>query len=119
VYDATGRVTSLGELLEEITVGVGGEPTLFWAHPAFLRRHQVVPWSGPRSLPLWLPEEMTGMVSHDVSPAFDAGLRTRPISQTAADTLAWLRSEQGRGAVTGMTRAEEQDLLDDWHTISG
>ena len=35
------------------------------------------------------------MVSHDVSAAFDAGLRTRPLSETAADTLAWIRSEGG------------------------
>ena len=117
VYDATGRVTSLGEVLEQVTIGVGGDPRLFWAHPAFLRRHHVQPWAGPRSLPLWLPEEMSGMVSHDVSAAFDAGLRTRPLSETAADTLAWIRSEGGRATVTGMTRAEEQDLLDDWHTI--
>ncbi len=117
VYDASGRVTTLGEVLEGVTIGVGGEPRLFWAHPAFLQRHHVQPWSGPRSLPLWLPEEMTGMVSHDVSATFDDGLRTRPISVTAADTLAWLRSEEGRATVTGMTRAEEQELLDDWHTI--
>jgi 2'-hydroxyisoflavone reductase len=117
VYDATGRVTSLGEVLEAVTIGVGGDPHLFWAHPAFLRRHHVEPWAGPRSLPLWLPEEMAGMVSHDVSAAFDAGLRTRPLSETAADTLAWIRSEEGRATVTGMTRAEEQELLDDWHTI--
>jgi 2'-hydroxyisoflavone reductase len=117
VYDASGRVTTLGEVLDAVTVGVGGDPTFFWAHPAFLRRHHVQPWAGPRSLPLWLPEDMAGMVSHDVSAAFDAGLRTRPISQTAAETLAWLRSEEGRATVTGMTRAEEQELLDDWHTI--
>ena len=117
VYDATGRVLTLGEVLEAVTIGVGGDPQLFWAHPAFLRRHHVEPWAGPRSLPLWLPEEMDGMVSHDVSAAYDNGLRTRPLSQTAAETLAWLRSEEGRATVTGMTRAEEQDLLDDWHNI--
>ena len=83
----------------------------------FLRRHDVAPGSGPRSLPLWLPEGLSGLVSHDVSAAFDAGLRTRPVSETAADTLDWLRSEKGRATVTGMTRAEEQELLDDWHTI--
>ena len=117
VYDASGRVTTLGEVLEAVTIGVGGDPHLFWAHPAFLRRHHVQPWAGPRSLPLWLPEEMEGLVSHDVSAAYDNGLVTRPISQTAAETLAWLRSEEGRATVTGMTRAEEQELLDDWHTI--
>lgn len=122
VLDVTGRVTALGEVLEEVQRGVAGHgpgsrATLYWAAPAFLRRHQVQPWSGPRSLPLWLPREMSGMLTHDASAAYDAGLRTRPVSETAADTLTWLRSEEGRVTVTGMTRAEEQELLDDWHTI--
>jgi 2'-hydroxyisoflavone reductase len=117
VHDATGWVTSLGETLEEIGRGVGADVELHWAHPGFLRRHQVLPWSGPRSLPLWLPEEMSGLLRHDVGAAFRAGLTTRPLAETAADTLAWLRTEAGRGGVTGLTRAEEQDLLDDWHTI--
>ncbi len=122
VLDVTGRVTALGEVLEEVQRGVeghgpGSRATLYWAAPAFLRRHHVQPWSGPRSLPLWLPREMSGMLTHDASAAYDAGLRTRPVSETAADTLTWLRSEEGRVTVTGMTRAEEQELLDDWHTI--
>lgn len=117
IFDATGWVTSLGEVLQQVADGVGGDARLFWAHPGFLRRHQVTPWSGPRSLPLWLPEEMSGLVRHDVSAAHDAGLTTRPLAETARDTLAWLRTDAGRGCVTGLTRAEEQDLLDDWHTV--
>ena len=56
------------------------------------------------------------MTSHDVSAAAAAGLSTRPIAETAADTLAWLRSEEDPPS-TGLSRAEEQDLLDDWHAI--
>ncbi|WP_030483832.1 NAD-dependent epimerase/dehydratase family protein [Nocardioides aequoreus] len=115
VLDATGWITTMGELLEAVAEGVGSDARLFWAHPGFLRRHQVEPWAGPRSLPLWLPEEMGGMLTHDVCATFEAGLRTRPVAETAADTLAWLRTPAGRGQVTGLARAEEQDLLDDWH----
>ena len=79
---------------------------------------EVTYWSGPRSLPLWLPEDSRGMTSHDVSAAVAAGLTTRPIGETAVDTLAWLRSEPNPGR-TGLTRAEEQDLLDDWHLDDG
>lgn len=117
VHDAVGWVTTMGEVLDDVAAAVGSGSTLFWAHPGFLRRHHVAAWSGPRSLPLWLPEEMSGLVQHDAAPAHDAGLRTRPLTETAADTLAWLRTEAGRGRVTGLTRAEEQELLDDWHTI--
>lgn len=72
-------------------------------------------WSGPRSLPLWLPKDRRGMTAHDVSAAVAAGLTTRSISETAVDTLAWTRSVQNPPR-TGLSRVEEQDLLDDWHT---
>jgi hypothetical protein len=54
------------------------------------------------------------MTSHDVSAAFAAGLSTRPVGVTAVDTLAWLRVTPD-AARTGLSRAEEQDLVDDWY----
>lgn len=116
VYDASGRTTRLGDLVDEVVRAVGGNASLVWADADFLLERDVHHWSGPRSLPLWLPEEARGMTAHDVSAAFAAGLTTRPIGETALDTLAWLQQEAGAPR-TGLTRAEEQDLLDDWHTI--
>jgi 2'-hydroxyisoflavone reductase len=116
VFDATSPVLRLGDLVEEVTAAVGGSATVVWADAEFLRERDVAHWSGPRSLPLWLPEEARGMTSHDVSAALAAGLTFRPIAETARDTLAWLRSQHDPPR-TGLTRAEEQDLLDDWHTI--
>jgi nucleoside-diphosphate-sugar epimerase len=115
VYDATGHVTSLGTVLDEIARKVGGGAELIWADAGFLGEHDVGHWSGPRSLPLWLPDDGIGMASHDVSAAFAAGLMTRPVAETAADTLAWLRAEP-EAPRTGLTRAEEQDVLDFWMT---
>ena len=118
VYDATGRVTSIGEVLEEVTVGVGGDPHLFWAHPAFLRRHHVQPWSGPAVA--------AAVAARGDVRAWSATTSARPSTRACArdrcrrrprTRSAWIRSEGGRATVTGMTRAEEQDLLDDWHTI--
>ncbi|MET0999012.1 MAG: NAD-dependent epimerase/dehydratase family protein [Marmoricola sp.] len=114
VYDATGHVTGLGSLLDEIARRVGGGADLVWADATFLAEHDVRHWSGPRSLPLWVPEEGIGLATHDVSAAFAAGLTTRPVAETAADTLAWLRSDPD-AARTGLTRAEEQAVLDDWY----
>lgn len=115
VYDATGPVMRLGDLVDEVIAAVGGDVNVVWASADFLLERDVNYWSGPRSLPLWLPEDSRGMTSHDVSAAVAAGLTTRPMGETAVDTLAWLRSEP-EPARTGLTRAEEQDLLDDWHT---
>ena len=126
VYDATGPVVRLGDLVDEVVAAVGGRPagagpaqpwaTQVWAPADFLLERGVDYWAGPRSLPLWLPEDMRGMTSHDVGAAIAAGLRTRPVGHTAADTLAWLQANP-EAPRTGLTRAEEQDLLDDWHTI--
>ena len=116
VYDATGHVSSLGVMLEQIARSVGGGAELVWVDARFLQEHDVVHWAGPRSLPLWLPDEGVGIASHDVSAAFAAGLTTRPLAVTARDTLAWLRSDQEAGR-TGLTRAEENDLIKEWHSI--
>ena len=115
VYDATGPVVRLGDLVDQVVAALGAQATLVWASAGFLLEREVNYWSGPRSLPLWLPEENRGMTAHDVSAAVAAGLTTRPIAETAVDTLAWARSVPDPPR-TGLTRAEEQDLLDDWHT---
>jgi len=118
VYDATSRVHRLGDLVDEVAKAVGGDATLVWAPADFLLEREVTYWAGPRSLPLWLPEDARGMTTHDVTASFDAGLTTRPVGETAVDTLAWLR-ENPDAPRTGLSRAEEQDLLDDWYTVSG
>lgn len=112
-YDVSGPVVRIGDLVEQIGTAVGGTSTVVWAPAEFLLERGVTHWSGPRSLPLWLPEEARGMTSHDVSAAFAAGLTCRPIAETARDTLAWLR-ETPDAPRTGLSRAEEQELLDDW-----
>jgi 2'-hydroxyisoflavone reductase len=116
VYDASGRVVRLGDLVDQVTQAVGGDARVVWAPADFLLEREVTYWAGPRSLPLWLPEDARGLTSHDVTATFEAGLTTRPIGETAVDTLAWLR-ENPDAPRTGLSRAEEQDLLDDWHTI--
>ena len=115
VYDATGHASSLGVMLEEVSGSVGGDAELVWVDAGFLREHDVDYWAGSRSLPLWLPDEASGLAAHDVSAAVAAGLTTRPIAETARDTLDWLRSAEDPTR-TGLTRAEERDLLDAWHT---
>jgi hypothetical protein len=115
VYDAAGRTVRLGDLVDEVSAAVGGQARVVWAPADFLLERGVTHWAGPRSLPLWLPEDARGMTAHDVSAIFEAGLTTRPVRETAADTLAWLRATPDAPR-TGLSRAEEQDLLDDWHT---
>lgn len=115
VLDGVGPVQPLGDLLTRVAGGVGADPTWTWVSQDFLERQQVAPWAGPRSVPLWLPRPAyDGMLTHDPGPARAAGLVTRPVADTAADTLAWLRAEPD-ATVTGLTAEEESELLATWH----
>jgi 2'-hydroxyisoflavone reductase len=59
-----------------------------WVEDATLQAAGVEEWT---ELPLWLPATHTGTWSADVTRAQEAGLRSRPLHDTARDTWAWLR----------------------------
>ncbi len=109
--DAIGPPLPREEFLRTIAAAVGGDASLEWRDDAWLAGRGVEPWAGQRSLPLWLPgPEYAGMLCHDPGPAADAGLRVRPLAETAVDTLEWWRSA-GDAPLTGLTRGEESELL--------
>ena len=111
VLDAVGPVLPRSELLAEVARGTGSDPELRWASSEELVASDVVEWAGPRSLPLWLADPAyAGMLAHDPEPAAAAGLTSRPVRETAADTLAWLRTTP-EATRTGLTRAEEAEVL--------
>lgn len=94
--------------------------TRFTAVPQdFLTAREVEPWSGPASVPVWLPlPEYAGLMAHDVAASYAAGLVTRPLSETARDTLLWLR-ETPEATVTGWSREAEAAVLAAWHAAHG
>ena len=107
-YDAVGRPTPFGEVLDGVAAGVGAEPSLTWVDQGFLEDQGVAPWAGEGSLPLWLPRpEYDGMLAHDPGPAEAAGLRLRSLAETAPDCLD--------SPVTALTPAREAELLAAWH----
>ncbi|KRF12351.1 hypothetical protein ASG90_15335 [Nocardioides sp. Soil797] len=110
-FNATGHPTSRQAFLEEVARGVDTRPQWRWVSQERLAEHGVEPWSGPHSLPLWLPlPEYAGHMTRDVDAAYAAGLATRPLVETARDTLAWLRATPD-ATVTGLTREEEFAVL--------
>jgi len=81
----------------------------------FLLDQGVEPWMGEHAVPVWLPlPDYAGMMNHDVTASYDAGLVTRPLSETAADTLRWLQQTPD-APVTGWSRQEEEKVLAAWH----
>jgi 2'-hydroxyisoflavone reductase len=121
VYDGTGPQMPRAEFLDRVAAGVteGEAPTLTWVPQEFLAAQQVEPWSGPRSVPVWLPlPEYAGLCDHDVTASLAAGLTIRPLEESAGDTLAWVRATP-EAAVTGLTRDEESEVLAAWHELGG
>jgi 2'-hydroxyisoflavone reductase len=112
VHDAVGPVLGRGEALDLLAHGVGADVRWRWVDQGTLLAHDVAPWAGPRSLPLWLPlPEHAGLMAHDPEPARAAGLVTRPLDETAADTAAWLATQPAPPTGEGLTRDEERALL--------
>ncbi|GAB3200637.1 SDR family oxidoreductase [Nocardioides hungaricus] len=116
-YDAVCWPMPLGELLAGVARGVGAEPDLTWVSHELLAGRGVEPWMGDGSLPLWLPRpEYDGMRSHDPAPSYAAGLVTRPVADTARDTLAWVRATAD-APLSGMSREREAEVLTAWHSL--
>ncbi|MFD2026367.1 NAD-dependent epimerase/dehydratase family protein [Promicromonospora aerolata] len=110
-FDAVCPPLPRSELLAQVADGAGADPELVAVSPEVLAEHEVVPWSGPRSIPFWAADLVdAGFMAHDVTSSLAAGLTIRPFSETARDTLAWLSATPDAKA-TGLTRAEEQQIL--------
>ena len=109
VLDAVGRPMPFAEMLAGVAAGVGGgEPRLTWVDQSFLEAQGVEPWAGEGSLPLWLPRPAyDGMLAHDPGPAVAAGLRLRPVAETAPACLD--------SPVVALSPEREAEILAAWH----
>lgn len=114
VYNAIGPSMPLADHLEVARSVAGHAGPTAAATSDWLRAHDVRPWAGPRSLPLWTGDpELAGHGAHRGSKAVGSGLVARPLEQTLADTLAWEQArEQPRPRAAGLADADERELLD-------
>jgi 2'-hydroxyisoflavone reductase len=117
VFNATGPAAPLtwGEMLAVCQTAAARPAKLTWVSDDFLLQQGARPW---RDLPLWVPasdEEMVGLYTVDCRRAIAAGLTFRPLAQTAADTLTWLkqRDEEWTGQV-GLDGVRERAILQAW-----
>jgi nucleoside-diphosphate-sugar epimerase len=115
VYDGVGPAQPISDLLAQCAEGVDSDVSWTWVGQDFLSEHEVEPWMGSGSIPLWLPRPAyDGLPAHDVQASLDAGLVVRPVAETARDTLAWLDSTPD-ATLTGITLDRERELLAAWH----
>jgi 2'-hydroxyisoflavone reductase len=110
IANAGGPTHTFAEHLETVRDVTGFTGSWEVAGEDWLAEHEVEPWMGPRSLPHWLPAETIALNAHDLSRAASLGLRTRPLAETLADTLAWELSEPGERRA-GLTDDDERALL--------
>ena len=113
VFNAIGDPSTVGTVLDASVAASGSSPRFVEATDAWLARQDVAPWSGPDSLPLWLPQpDHAGFMARDTTAARRSGLTTRPLADTVAATLRW-ETEQGleRDRRAGLSSAREQALL--------
>jgi nucleoside-diphosphate-sugar epimerase len=102
------------------SVAGGADATLTWVEPETITAAGIEPWT---ELPIWLPadHEYAAMHDSDVQRAQAAGLRCRPVHDTARDTWAWLSALDAppllrEGAMpAGLAPEREREVLRAWH----
>jgi nucleoside-diphosphate-sugar epimerase len=114
IFNVTGATTPMARHLDAARFAAGHTGPVVRADPQWLLDQGVQEWMGARSLPLWLANpDWLGLGALDNSKARRAGLRTRPLEQTLADTLAWeLTRDHGDARRAGLTDADERALLE-------
>jgi 2'-hydroxyisoflavone reductase len=111
VFNATGRPLPIGVLLETCREVTGAAAELLWVNSDRLLAAGVNPWMG---IPLWIAApgwEAANLV--ETGRAQAAGLATRPVAETVADTLAWDLARGGpQPGREGLSTQDEERLLD-------
>ncbi|MBO9687947.1 MAG: NAD-dependent epimerase/dehydratase family protein [Mitsuaria chitosanitabida] len=124
-FNAIGHRLPMRELLDACVAAAPGTDARFtWIDDEALLALEVAPWTG---LPLWLPEsdpDYGGMLLADCARAFAAGLATRPMAATIADTLAWTRAPReadwdGAKLVATLTPEREAQCLASFQGADG
>ncbi len=113
--DGTFNVTSprgqwtFADLVDALVVAGGARaPRVAWVDESELIAQKVEPWIG---LPLWIPASFAseaGFMQIDCARAERAGLRTRSLDATIADTAAWLAQRDNDGAWRDVLSAEAE-----------
>ena len=101
----------MGDLVDALLAAASAPPRPAWIDEARLVAQGITPWTG---LPLWLPPDeadSAGFMAMDCTRARDAGLATRPLARTIADTAEWLAARDNAGAWKHVLGADAERAL--------
>jgi len=108
----TGLPFSFQDMLDATVAAVGPAGTTFtWVDGHWLSEQGVT----GQDLPLWNEGEDEWTLAASNARAVATGLTPRPLDETAADTLTWIRSSDAEPpAGSGLTPDREAELLSAW-----
>lgn len=115
LFNATGPVQgcTIGQLVHACQAATTTPSTIHWVEASELMSLGLRAWM---DLPVWTPSvgSSAGMGTINVERAVAAGMRTRPMAETIADTLAWWneQSEERRSALRwGLSEEREAEAV--------
>ncbi len=108
--------TTMADMLSACQPATGRAALLTWVPAPFLEKEKVEAWS---DMPVWIPSggPESGMSQVSIARALAAGLRFRPLADTARDTLAFwngLPAERRAKPRAGISRERERAVLAAW-----
>lgn len=122
-FNGTGpvRPVAMKAFLGDVAAGVHADAKLNWVPTKFLEDHKVQAWSDQ---PVWVPGqgETAGFHHRSIARALKGGLTYRPLPVTAADTLAWFKTQPAERQAKlrcGLTPERETALLAEWKSGGG
>lgn len=120
VFNLTGPAVPIdfAAMLDSGRAALAPHAHFTWVDEAFLLAQGVTPWT---ELPVWLPRADARLHRTDIARAVEAGLLTRPLQQTFADTAAWAAHAAPVALKTGigLGAQRERALLAAWKSAHG
>lgn len=112
VVNGVGEIHTMADFFDMACAVTGFDGELVAVDDDALLAQDVRYWSGPRSLPLWLPATDLGFMQRDGAAFLASGGSLRPLRDTLARSLEdEIRRGPGRARRSGMTPAEEEAVL--------
>jgi len=115
IYNALDEPAHFGKLLSGAAEAAASQIDAQWVSLQFAEKHKLL----GSKLPLWNPDdEDVGLAQSRNDHAVSAGLLCRPLQDTIADTLDWIREREmlGHEWREGLAPEQEKELIKAWKT---
>jgi 2'-hydroxyisoflavone reductase len=118
IFNATGNTTTFGQVLETIKTTLKSDVQFEYIPEEFLLKHEVKPWMGENSLPLWIPSsdaDSANFARIPIQKALEKHLGFRPLEYTVRDTHEFVKSRAADYVwKAGLAAEKELELLEAW-----